>query len=699
MRASQLSDLLKAGDRIAVSNITGREAGGVTVISQQYCGNIVGGWALGKGGKAIEIPRQKPIPVYATVEELMGSLLKDSMPNKAIVYSPPSAVYGEVKGIVEHGNGSIETIFVITENVSIEVSARIAQLCSEANIDVLGCNSLGVINVHEGVRAGAVGGDSPADSFRKGCATIISNSGNMVNTMASYMTKAGLGTSFGVSTGKDVLILTPLKDILELALKDKRTKIIVLYVEPGGLYEKEAVEMLSARKPVKPIIAYVTGGILATQDLSLGHAGAVVNGGQTTAAAKMKLFDDYFGIEPFSPSQRHRRTEEVAESLSRGIRITSLHHLPLAANLLCDRLGIQRDFKRPRPFRLNPWFVDYKYLGKMLPTRLLLHVGTVPKPYASQFKALTRTTVGASPPRRDMRNASHASANDGKQTRIYGHGLDKEMQAGSFVASLVLSWIGQRPRDFEAVLVEKCLIASLSNGPGTISAQGVKLSASAGNAPNTAMIAALACIGQIHGGNGRRAVEYLLGVFEDIELQDPFDPKHGLDLQEIAVREADKFDKIRNAAKDAGAEYQRIPCLGHPVFNKEAVNYDPRERVIAEYLADEGICNVFLDFYHLLTLRLQEIGIARNVWAVNLDGAIASVTLGICWQALKERRMTVQRACDIAFMIFAVGRAAGSGAEFLDHQDYGSPLDMRIPVDQCVNLTRYRDQSAASRRG
>ena len=53
--------------------------------------------------------------------------------------------------------------------------------------------------------------------------------------------------------------------------------------------------------------------------------------------------------------------------------------------------------------------------------------------------------------------------------------------------------------------------------------------------------------------------------------------------------------------------------------------------------------------------------------------------------------MTVQRACDIAFMIFAVGRAAGSGAEFLDHQDYGNPLDMRIPVDQCVNLTRYKD--------
>ncbi|MDP6633634.1 MAG: citrate/2-methylcitrate synthase [Phycisphaerae bacterium] len=691
MRAAKLSDLLQAGDRIAVSNITGREARNVTVASQKYCGNIVGGWALGKGGRTIDVPGQDPIPVYSTVEELMGSLPKNKRPNKVIVYSPPAAVYGDVKGVVEHRNGSIKTIFIITENVSIEVSSRISQLCHEANIDVLGCNSLGVINAHDAVRAGAVGGDTPATSFTAGSTTIISNSGNMVNTMASYLANAGLGTSFGISTGKDVLILTPLKDLVDLAVKDDKTEIIVLYVEPGGLYEKEAVEMLRQCKSVKPIIAYVTGGILATKDLSLGHAGAVVDGGQTTAAAKMELFDNYFGIGPFEPGRRYHKTAELIDSLGRGMRITTLHHLPAAAGLICDRLGIQRDFRRPKQFRLNPWFVDYKHLGKTLPTRLLLHAGVVPKPYASQFKALMRTTLGAAPGRRDMRNASRVSSNDGKETRIYGLSLAELMRQGSFASSLILSWTGEKPRDFEAVLVEKCLIAALSNGPGTISAQGAKLSAAAGNAPNTAMIASLASIGQVHGGNGRRAVEYLLKVFRDIELDDPFDPKHGLDLAALAKKEVKRFAKIRKEAKDAGSEYDRIPCLGHPVFNTEAVNYDPRERAIAECLTENEICNVFLDYYHLLTVGLKEAEIARNVWAVNLDGAIASVTLGICWRALKERRMTVQRACDIAFLMFAVGRAAGSAGEFLDHQDYGSPMDMRIPVSECISLTRPRD--------
>jgi len=127
-----------------------------------------------------------------------------------------------------------------------------------------------------------------------------------------------------------------------------------------------------------------------------------------------------------------------------------------------------------------------------------------------------------------MPNTSHASSNDDLVTRLYGHSIEKEMEQGSFVKSLLLAWTGDVPRDFEAELLEKCLIASLSNGPGTISAQGAK-------------------------------------------------------------------------------------------------------------------------------------------------------------------RITVRRLCDIAFMVFAIGRVAGATEEFLDHQDTGNPLDMRLPVSECTILTRPRD--------
>ena len=692
MRAKTLSDLLRAGDRVAVSNVTGREASTVTAASQKYCGNIEGGWALGKGGQTIEVPGGEPVRVYSTVGELVMSAPKGKRPNKMVVYSPPPAVYGDVKEIVDHAKDSVETIFIITEHVSIEVTAKVARLCSEANIDVLGCNTLGMINAHDQMRVGAVGGDSPEESFRPGSVAIISNSGNMVNTMASYLLSAGMGTSYGISTGKDSLILLPLKDLLELARRDDSTKLVVLYIEPGGLYEVEAVEMLRKTRFPKPIIAYVAGEILATRDLSLGHAGAVVEGEGTTAAAKMKLFDDYFGAEPFNPDARYRKTKDLKKQLKRGIRIPTLHHLPAAAALVCDAMGLGRDLPPGKPLSLNPWFVNLGKLGKRLPSGLVLHAGAIPEPYGSQVRSAAGETLGARLSRRDMRNASHASANDGRQTRIYGNSITTEMAAGSFVRSLILAWTGEEPqRDFEVGVIERCLIAGLTNGPGTISAQGAKLSTAAGNAPNTAMIATLACMGDVHGGNGRRAVEFLLRVFKEVEIEDPYDPKHGIDLQKIVNREVNRFAKVRSAAKEAGIEYERIPCLGHPVFRNDPVNYDPRERAVSEYLEKKGLNLIFLEFYHRMAHRLKEVGIARNVWAVNVDGAIASSVLALCWNALKERRMTIRRACDIAFLVFALGRAAGGAAEFLDHQDFGSPMDMRIPVSECTSLTRAKD--------
>ncbi|MBN2212177.1 MAG: hypothetical protein JW709_12335 [Sedimentisphaerales bacterium] len=690
MRAQQFSDLLKAQDRVAVSNITGREASAVCEVSQRYCSNIVGGWALGKGGQPLDVQGGEPIPVFASAEELMRSLPAEKLPNKIIVYSPPTAVYGEVKEIIEHGKDVVETLFIITEHVSIEVTAKIAQMCAQANIDVLGCNTLGMINAHDGVRVGAVGGDSPVESFRPGSVAIISNSGNMVNTMASYLQSAGLGTSYGLSTGKDVLILTPLKDILKLALADDRTKLIVLYIEPGGLYEKQAVEMLRQYDGVKPIIAYVTGEILQAANLSLGHAGAVVEGNETTAKYKKQLFDEYFGVEAFKPGKRYGKSHKTPELLKKGIRIQTLHHLPLAAAMLCDVLKIEKDFRPSKPATLNPWFLDYKGAGKHLPSDLLLHPGTVPEPFRSQIKLMLKETWGATPTRRSLRNASHASANDGRTTSIYGYPLENEMCRGSFAASLWLAWTGFQLDETEVNLFEKCLIASLSNGPGTISAQGAKLSTSAGNAPNTAMIATLACIGDTHGGNGRQAVKYLLRAFRDTDLQNPYDPNHGVDLAAIVTKEAQWFNQQRNAAKEAGADYERIPCLGHPVFRNDPVNYDPREQVIAATIKDRNGYNIFLEFYHLLARRIKEIGVARNVWAVNLDGAIACVVLAACWRALRDKTITVQRVGDIAFLIFALGRVGGAAGEFLDHQDFGTPMDMRIPVDECLALTRLK---------
>ena len=157
------------------------------MVSQRYCGNITAGWALGKEGQTISIPGNGSIRVFGQFEGLMSSLPEEEKPNKIIVYSPPEAVYGDVKEVLGHGNQHVETIFVITEHVSVEVTAKLRRLCDLENVDILGCNTLGMINVHDQVRVGAVGGESPDETFVPGKACIISNSGNMVNTIASYL--------------------------------------------------------------------------------------------------------------------------------------------------------------------------------------------------------------------------------------------------------------------------------------------------------------------------------------------------------------------------------------------------------------------------------------------------------------------------------------------------------------------------------
>ncbi len=689
MSANELSNLLKKGDRVAVSNITGREASKVSEESQKFCSNIVAGWALGKGGQKIETVRGD-IPVYSTFEEMVKSLSVEKLPNKIIIYSPPEAVYGEVKEVIQHGGKFVETIFIITEHVSVEVTAKIHQICKEINADVIGCNTLGMINVHDRVRVGAVGGDNPDDTFTPGSVTIISNSGNMVNTISSYVRASGMGTAFGISTGKDALILLPIKTLLMLAEKDVRTKIIVLYVEPGGVYEREAIQLMREKSFSKPVVVYVAGKIAEKYHVSLGHAGAVVEGNDTSASGKMKMFDEYFGIDPFTPEKHYKKCEELKVSLKKGMRVHTLHDIPKAVGLIADILEIKHDLPNVKPLGLNPWFVNLSKLDKHIPTALSLAPGTIPEPYAHQLKEHMQTKLGATVSRQNMRNASHASSNDGATPRLHGYSVMDLMRKRNYGAAIIVALTGELPRDaFEEKLADMLFIAAITNGPGTISAQAPKLSASAGNAPNTAMIATLSAIGSTHGGNGSEAVQFLMDVFEKYEITDAYDSK--IDVKSIAVKYAAEYKKKKMAAQEASLEYERVPCLGHPVFKNDAVNVDPRERVIYDYINQSGRSNIFLEFYHQLVQALKDNGTMNKVLAVNVDAALACAWLGICWCHLVEKRMTRQRAIDIPFIVFCIGRVVGGAAEYLDHKDFGREMDMRIPTTECKELTKPKE--------
>jgi hypothetical protein len=127
------------------------------------------------------------------------------------------------------------------------------------------------------------------------------------------------------------------------------------------------------------------------------------------------------------------------------------------------------------------------------------------------------------------------------------------------------------------------------------------------------------------------------------------------------------------------------------VFNKEAVNFDPRERVIAAYMDEHKIYNVFHDFYHRLTRGMTSAGVTSKVHAVNVDATLTCILMGITWRLLVEKKITVERALDLPFLAFALGRVAGGAGEYLDHRESGTDMDMRIPVSECKFLGRVQD--------
>jgi citrate synthase len=411
----------------------------------------------------------------------------------------------------------------------------------------------------------------------------------------------------------------------------------------------------------------------------------------------MALFDEYFGLPVFA-TEEEKQSADVLATTRKGLRVNTLHDLVPAATALMTALEIECDFVPKSPLMLKPWLARLGPLAKRLPPRLVPHVGEIIEPYHSLIKKQIKSSLGRTPSRQPMRSASHASSNDGVTPRVFGHSLTNLMETGSFVEAMLLSWLGCFPkRPFESKLVEMCLIASLTNGPGTISAQGAKLSASAGNDPNTAMMTTLGSIGVVHGGNGRKAAKLLVGVFGGTELADPYDPENAPDLDALVRAYVQKFKRRKAAAKDAGTEYEKVPCLGHPVFNTERVNYDPRERVLSVHLEEQNIYHVFLDFYHRLAREMMAQQATTKVHAVNVDAAIACVMTGIAWPLLVHNKITVERTIDLPYLTFALGRVVGGASEYLDHRETGTAMDMRIPVSECRSLTRPVDGVEATK--
>lgn len=268
---------------------------------------------------------------------------------------------------------------------------------------------------------------------------------------------------------------------------------------------------------------------------------------------------------------------------------------------------------------------------------------------------------------------------------------DELIDGWSFTETAFLALIGKRPTADELFEFSVLLGLIISNGPGTISAQGAKggVSADGPQDPervqiNKAFVGFLTHTGFAHGGNGYEAVAFLIDQFRDAGLKDPAEKSHGIDLRAIADKYAREYAAYKKREKAAGnIDYAKIPCINHPVFKGQPVNYDPREQFVSELFEEKGIYNVFLDFYHNLVQALFGAKVTRNVYCVNVDAVIAVILLKMIWDLYREGRISDAEVESAAFTTFLFGRMIGTAMEVDDHTNRGRNMDTRTPASKC----------------
>jgi hypothetical protein len=256
-----------------------------------------------------------------------------------------------------------------------------------------------------------------------------------------------------------------------------------------------------------------------------------------------------------------------------------------------------------------------------------------------------------------------------------------------------LAITGKKPSAEGALPLQILIGLLISNGPGSISAQGAKgaVSADGPQTPgrvqiNKAMVGFLTHTGYSHGGNGFEGMAFLLDQFKDSGLSNPTDPQHGIDLQAMAKKFARSYKAEKNAAKELGQELRALPGVHHPVFKGKPVNHDPRERFIGEFLAGRGEYNIFHAFYRELVQALYDEGATPYVFCVNVDAVIAALLLALLWQDHQAGRQSTRDLENAAFTVFLYGRMIGAAAEIDDHLNRGRNMDTRTPESACSHV-------------